>query len=68
MGCAQHVHLESRIPDVLVVNTGVPPGYVLSPVLFYIDCRNNLILAKLVKYADDMVLVGCLIDEFTVLD
>ena len=61
----QRVSLDGLVSEEFVLNTGVPQGCVLSPVLFPIYTDefpvNNAILT--VKYADGMVLIGRLVDE-----
>ena len=57
------------LSDEIVVNTGAPQGCVLSPVLFSlytnaIRCHDPIL--TLLKYADDMSLVSCLKDEFSI--
>ena len=56
------------LSDELILNTGGPQGCVLSIVLFsiYINeffCNDPTL--TLIKYADDMALVGRLNDEFS---
>ena len=47
--------------DSIVLSTGTPPGCVLSPTLFTLytyDCGTSRPQTKLVKFADDSVLLG----------
>lgn len=54
------------LSDGQILNTGIPQGCALSPIVFSVYTNeitiNNDIL-KLVKHADDMVLVTCLKEE-----
>ena len=70
----QRVRLSSRLcdqpvlSDELVLNTGVPQGCVLSPVLFSVytneyTCNNPVLI--LIRYADDMALIIRLKNEFS---
>ncbi len=57
----QHVLVNGKKSENVVLNTGLPQGCVLSPILFsiYINemtCDNDNL--TLIKYADDMALVG----------
>lgn len=70
----QRVSLSTRLfghsvlSDEIVLNTGAPQGCVLSPVLFSIYTNNMFLndpILSLIKYADDMALVGRLKDEET---
>ena len=73
----QRVRLNSslnRYPvlsDEVIVITGAPQGCVLSPILFSIytndiSCNNSIL--TLIKYADDMALVGRLKDELSLFE
>ena len=56
---------DSVLSDEIVVNTGAPQECVLSPILFSIctnDISSNNSFLTLIKYADDMALVGRLRD------
>lgn len=61
----QHVRVNGFKSSNIVLNTGVPPGAVLLPILFSIytnktTCDTRL---SLFKYADDMALVACLTER-----
>lgn len=65
----QRVCVNGTMSTPLSVSTGVPQGCVISPILFslYTDairCHNAVL--DLIKYADDMALVGRLHDEDSV--
>ena len=64
----QHVKVQGATSTNVILNTGVPQGCVLSPILFSIytneiTCSINGF--KLFKYADDLALVAKMTDEST---
>lgn len=65
-GFLQHVTVNGNTSHHIVLNTGVPPGCVLSPILFSIYTKNITCSTDnmtLLKYADDMALVAHLTDS-----
>ena len=49
-----------------MINSGGPQGCVLSAVLFIVytsDCRKSFKCVTIIKYADDTVIVGLLLDD-----
>jgi hypothetical protein len=61
VGRLQFVAVNGTISDTLVINTGAPQGCCLSPTLFTLytnDCVVSGEKNKLVKFADDSVLLG----------
>ena len=62
----QRVSVNGVLSDELVLNSGCPQGCCLSPTVFsiYTDhMRANTAVTYLLKFADDMALVGMLKDE-----
>ena len=62
----QRVMANGKLSDELVLSTGAPQGCVLSPTLFSIytdEIRLKNAITTLFKFADDMALVGLLLDE-----
>lgn len=57
----QYVKVENKISDSEFIQTGIPQGTVLAPILFLIFinnfCNISNISAKLVSYADDTALI-----------
>ncbi len=51
----QFVEIDGFRSDILIVNTGVPQGSILGPLLFIIYI-NNISKASNLFYADDMTL------------
>ena len=64
--CVLQVKVHFVYSQMLTTNTGAPQGCVLSPVLFTMytdDCTSHSVLCKLIKYADDFILLGLLKSE-----
>ncbi len=62
----KHVGLWGFNSNSITVNTGVPQGFVLSPILFSIytnEIKCDISGMSLLKYADDMALVAYMRDE-----
>lgn len=64
----QWVSVGGHVSKEIVINTGAPQGCVLSPLLFSVYTNelmcNDLVLT-LIKFADDMALIGRLKDELS---
>lgn len=59
----QYVRLQGCQSSVLMSNTGVPLGTVVSPFLFTVftlDCRFSAATCHLQKFSDDTSIVGCI--------
>jgi hypothetical protein len=59
----QQVRFGSAMSTKITTNTGAPQGCVLSPLLFTAytsDCRSTSDCVRIIKYADDTVLLGLL--------
>jgi hypothetical protein len=57
----QFVRTRNQTSSLIDVNTGAPQGCVLSPILFVLytnDLRRNDSTCKIIKYADDTVVLG----------
>lgn len=63
--CPQRVLMNGVYSDEVVINTGAPQGCVLSPLLFSIYINEMTTNVNLLKYADDMALVGLLTENNT---
>ena len=62
----QRVLANGKLSDEIIISTGAPQGCVLSPTLFSIytdEIRFNDSVTTLFKFADDMALVGLLLEE-----
>ena len=63
----QYVNFNGILSDVIEINTGAPQGCVLSAVLFIMytaHCRSSSKhVLVIVKYADDMVIIGLISNE-----
>ena len=62
----QRVLANGKLSDEIIISTGAPQGCVLSPTLFSIytdEIRFSNQVTTLFKFADDMALVGLLLDE-----
>lgn len=62
----QFVKFKNVISDIIVTNTGAPQGCVLSPLLFSLytnDCTGEYESCSIIKYADDTVIIGKIINN-----
>ncbi|KAK0132238.1 RNA-directed DNA polymerase from mobile element jockey [Merluccius polli] len=62
----QHVRMGSSTSSTIILNTGVPQGCVLSPVLYTLythDCVATHSSNTLIKFADDTTVVGLINNE-----
>ena len=62
----QYTKIGNTISDTIVTNTGAPQGCVLSPLLFSLytnDCRSSFSNCTILKYADDTVIVGKIVNN-----
>ena len=63
---SQYVKFKNVRSDIIITNTGAPQGCVLSPLLFSlytndcVSCNNN---CTVVKYADDTVILGKILND-----
>uniref|UniRef100_A0A674ED18 Reverse transcriptase domain-containing protein n=1 Tax=Salmo trutta TaxID=8032 RepID=A0A674ED18_SALTR len=65
-GCPQVVRVGSNTSATLILNTGVPQGCVLSPLLYSLfthDCTARHDSNTIVKFADDTTVVGLITDN-----
>ena len=63
---SQRVRIENSLSDILITNTGVPQGCVLSPKLFSLytsDYTTQSGFCSLNKYADDTALSGMIFND-----
>ena len=62
----QYVRTQSELSSIITINTGAPQGCVLSAFLFIVftnavsQCSSN---CKIIKYADDTVVIGLISDN-----
>lgn len=57
----QYTKVNGFTSDVICINTGVPQGCVLAPIMFTLytnDCVSNYGSCSIIKYADDTVVLG----------
>ena len=57
----QVVKVGNNISTLLILNTGAPQGYVLSPLLYSLfthDCVTMHVFNSIMKFADDTTMVG----------
>jgi gmma-aminobutyric acid receptor subunit gamma/cGMP-dependent protein kinase 2 len=67
-GRPQYVKLNGVISEKVITNTGAPQGCVLSPLLFTLytnDCVSSQDNCTLLKYADDTVILGNILNNDT---
>lgn len=62
----QYTKIGSTLSNKIITNTGAPQGCVLSPVLFTLytnDCRSVFDDCNIIKYADDTVIIGKILND-----
>ena len=62
----QYTNVNNVVSNLIFTNTGAPQGCVLSPFLFSLytdDCRSMSNECKIIKYADDTVILGKIVND-----
>ena len=64
--CTQVVRVGNNTSTMLILNTGAPQGYMLSPLLYLLfthDCMARHDSNTIIKFADDTTVVGLITDN-----